>query len=862
MQKILIIAEKPSVANDIKNVLAKQASKNNSFKKEKDYFESEQYIISSAIGHLVEQKLPTGENGKSLPWKFDVLPVIPEDFELQPVSKTKVRFNVLKKLMKRKDVDLIINACDAGREGELIFRYITKLAKIKKNIQRLWLRSMTQSAIKEAFNNLRSDEDMLPLANAAFCRSESDWLIGINSTRAMTAYNSKYGGFNKTPVGRVQTPTLAILADREIKIRDFESKNYWEVHAQFNCQNGDYKAIWFDDKFTKDPKNEHSRENRIWDKESAQKINDVCKNKNAQVNEESKPQNQIAPMLFDLTSLQRDAASRFGFSAKRTLQIAQSLYEKHKAITYPRTDSKHLPNDYLDNVKNTIANLSQTQSFSELNIANHAQKIVNNKWISLNKRYFDDSKVSDHFAIIPTGQIPISIDEYELRLYRLICQRLVASFFPAAKWLLTTRITEIEAGNDKHLFKTKGKVLTSAGWLEVYQKDSKSKDDTTLVQVNQNEQVKNKEIEVVEKTTKPPARYNESTLLSMMETAGKLIEDNEFKQAMSERGLGTPATRASIIEGLIQDKYVARNGKDFVVNARGIKLIEQLTNMKINILASPEMTGKWEYKLKQMENGEYSRDNFMQEIKDLTKEVVVTTKEYAKIALNKKYPPFDVSCPECKSKPLSQDEGMFKCQNEGCNFKLPKVIASRPLSEKESKELLENLKLPTSDGFLSRFRQPFAAALELVKDEEKGGIKLNFIFEKSDQEKAEAQSVKDPNNKLCSCSICNKGDIYVTETAYICNQRAEHGTSVCKGRLSRNMCKYDIPQEQAKKFFVDGATDVIEKFISKKGRPFSARLVLNPTGRLIMKWEFQKRTSTKTKETPEKKTKSKASLKV
>ena len=829
MAKILIIAEKPSVANDLARVLGKRLGP---FKKEKDFFESDGAIISSAIGHLVEQKLPTTADGKSLPWKFDCLPVIPDEFDLQPIDGSKARLNLLKRLIKRKDVSEIINACDAGREGELIFFYIMKLTGVNKPTRRLWMQSMTNQSILDAFEKLRDEAEMEPLADAALCRSESDWLVGINSTRAMTAYNSKWGGFNKTPVGRVQTPTLAVLVERENEIRDFVAESYWEVHGTFSVAAGEYSGRWLDENFKKSPEKEHGRAERIWDRAEAEAILARSKGKPGTIEETSKPQKQTAPLLYDLTSLQREAANRFGFSARRTLQIAQALYEAHKALTYPRTDSRYLPEDYLATVKKTLSSLSDGGEKAH-GVAPHAAKVLKNEWVKPNKKIFNNAKVSDHFAIVPTGQIPSGLSDVEAKLFLLVCQRTIAIFFPPAEWLLTTRITRI--GDDA--FRTSGKVLQVPGWLEVYGKEAAGEDgEGTLVPAASGESAENTEMEILDKETRPPARFNEATLLSAMETAGKLVDDDELREAMSERGLGTPATRAAIIEGLITDKYVTRDGREFIVNNRGLRLIEQLQEMEIDLLASPEMTGEWEHKLKEMEARRFSRDKFMSEIRELTRNVVQTTKQYAQSALDREFPAFPVACPQCGASELGQDDGMFKCKNPECKFKLAKVVASRPLVEAEAKELLTSKFLSPRDGFLNRFRQPFAAALELV--EEKGNLKVKFIFEKSEEELAEAEAIKD-GDKLCECPVCKKGAIYETPTSYVCSERVSGDG--CKGRLSKEMCKYTIPREQALKFFTEGKTDLIDKFISKKNRPFSAHLVCNSKGKRLLQWQFPPR---------------------
>src|SRR6266403_1054564 len=503
MSKSLIIAEKPSVANDLAHALG-------GFKKAEEHFENEQYIISSALGHLVELCLPSELDVKRGKWSFANLPIIPEEFELKPIEKTKARFNLLKRLIQRKDVSELINACDAGREGELIFRYLVKLIGSKKPVRRLWLQSMTAESIRAAFEHLRSSEEVIPLAKAAVCRSESDWLVGINGTRAMTAFNNKTGGFQLTPVGRVQTPTLAILTEREEKIHHFKPRTYFEVFADSEVKAGQYRGRWFKEDFSKDG-DEDARAERIWEKENADAIKERCLGKTGVANEERKPTTQAPPLLYDLTSLQRDANAR-GFSAKRTLQIAQQLYERHKVITYPRTDSRYLPEDYLATVKSTLSKIDNP----------HAHKALESNWVKPSKRIFNNAKISGHFAIVPTGTAPHGLDEVQQKVYDMIVRRFVAVFFPAAQFEVTTRITRVE----KDAFKTDGKIIKDPGWLAVYGREAATEQgEESLVPITPNEAARVLDVEVTENETKAPARFNEATLLSAMEGAGKLIED-------------------------------------------------------------------------------------------------------------------------------------------------------------------------------------------------------------------------------------------------------------------------------------------------------------------------------------------------
>src|SRR5688572_2139960 len=437
MTKKLIIAEKPSVAGDIARALG-------GFARKADYYESDEFVLSSAVGHLLELVLPEAFDVKKGKWSFARLPVIPPHFELSPIEKSQARLNLLLRLIKRKDVTALINACDAGREGELIFRYLVQHARAKKPIERLWLQSMTQQSIREGFSKLRADKELLPLADAAKSRSEADWLVGINGTRAMTAFNSKEGGFYLTTVGRVQTPTLAILVEREEKIRAFTPRDYWEVHARFGAKAGEYGGRWFEPAFKRDEDGERKPE-RVWDAAHAAAVVAACRGKKGIATEETKPATQLSPLLFDLTSLQREANGRFGFPARMTLSLAQALYEKHKVLTYPRTDSRALPEDYLSTVKDTLKSLGETDAFSKF-----AKQILKQGWVKPNKRIFDNTKISDHFAIIPTLQLPKHLNEAESKLYDLVVRRFLAVFYPAAEYLQTTRITRV----GEHQFKT------------------------------------------------------------------------------------------------------------------------------------------------------------------------------------------------------------------------------------------------------------------------------------------------------------------------------------------------------------------------------------------------------------------------
>jgi DNA topoisomerase-3 len=638
MTKTLIIAEKPSVANDIAKTLG-------GFTKHDEYFESDEFVLSSAVGHLLEIAVPEEFDVKRGKWSFTHLPMIPPYFALNPIAKTEARLKVLNRLIKRKDVTALINACDAGREGELIFRLIAQNAKAKQPIKRLWLQSMTPGAIRQAFKQLRDDAEMLPLADAARCRSEADWLIGINGTRAMTAFNSKEGGFYLTTVGRVQTPTLSIVVEREEKIKKFVARDFWEVRADFVCAAGIYEGRWLDTKHKKDETDPEKRAERLWSKAAAESIVSACRGKQGAVTEEAKPTTSMAPALFDLTSLQREANARFGFSAKNTLGLAQALYERHKVLTYPRTDSRHLPEDYLPTVLQTLETLAEENNYQQF-----ASQITKKNWVKPNKRIFDNTKISDHFAIIPTTQAPKNLSEPEQKLYDLVTRRFLAIFFPPAEFQVTTRYTEVSG----HQFKTEGKVMTAPGWLAVYgkfvseEKESESGSaNGSLVPVVKGEKVQTDKIVANALVTKPPARYSEATLLSAMEGAGKLIDDEGLREAMAGKGLGTPATRAAIIEGLLYEKYLLREGREMLPTAKAFQLMTLLRGLGVSELTAPELTGEWEYKLSQIERGKISREEFMREIAQMTQIIVKRAKEYDNDTIPGDYATLVATCPNC-----------------------------------------------------------------------------------------------------------------------------------------------------------------------------------------------------------------------
>ncbi|MFM8769056.1 MAG: DNA topoisomerase III, partial [Rubrivivax sp.] len=778
MSKAIIIAEKPSVAQDIVRALTPVAGK---FEKHAEHFENERYVVTSAVGHLVEIKAPEEYDVKRGKWSFAHLPVVPPHFELAPIDKAKTRLNAVVKLCKRKDVTEMINACDAGREGELIFRLIEQYAAgakgtLHKPVRRLWLQSMTPQAIREGFERLRSDEQMRGLADAARSRSEADWLVGINGTRAFTACTSRDGGFFLTSVGRVQTPTLSIVVEREEKIRKHVARDYWEVRASFDAAAGTYEGKWFNPAWKKDPADPEQRADRLWTAADAQAIAQACRGEPATATEEAKPSTQASPLLYDLTTLQREANSRFGFSAKTTLSLAQALYEKHKVLTYPRTDSRALPEDYLGTVRSTFEMLADSPLPGPLReLSMHARKALNDGYVKPTRRVFDNAKVSDHFAIIPTLEAPKSLSEIEAKLYDMVVKRFLAVFYPSAEYLVTTRISTVKAAGAEHRFQTNGKVLVNPGWLAVYGKEAQD-DDATLAAVGPAERPLADPVDVAALKTRPPARFTEATLLSAMEGAGKLIEDEELREAMAEKGLGTPATRAAIIEGLIAEKYMLRDGRDLVPTAKAFQLMTLLRGLGVEDLTKPELTGNWEHQLAEMEHGRLKRDAFMADIAKMAERIVKKAKEYDRDTIPGDYATLKAPCPNCGGV-VKENYRRFTCTGadgaaEGCGFSITKIPAGRAFEIAEAEACLRDRQIGPLEGFRSKAGWPFTAEMKLVHDPDISNWKLEFDFgDEAQQAEGDGEPVDfSAQASLGACPKC-QGRVYDHGTSYVC----EHG---------------------------------------------------------------------------------------
>ncbi|NDO45599.1 DNA topoisomerase III [Clostridium sp. MD294] len=584
MGKILVVAEKPSVARDIARVLQCK-------KKGEGFLYGEKYIVCWAIGHLVTLADPEEYDDKYKKWKKETLPILPEQMKLKVIKKTAPQLRILKKLMNSKEVDSLICATDSGREGELIFRYIYEAVNCKKSFQRLWISSMTDIAIKEGFLKLKNSQEYDNLYVSAKCRAEADWLVGMNATRAYTLqYNALLS------IGRVQTPTLAIMVQRQKEINDFVPEIYYEVEVTYE----NFKGIWFDKKET---------ETKIKKLEQAENIIQKVKGKSGIISNIEEEQKKMSPpLLYDLTELQRDCNKKFGFSAQKTLSIAQSLYETKKAITYPRTDSRYLSDDMKSNIQKILKKLREIERYDE-----YVKQILSLEALPLGKRIIDNDKVTDHHAIIPTdAKINYeTLTEEQKKVYNTIVIRFLSVFYEQYIYKITKVITVIE---QEH-FISKGTTILQQGWTAIYKaldlKKKENKKEETLPELKKGQQVTAKQLKCNKKKTQPPAFYTDSSLLSAMENAGRFVEDEALKEQMKENGLGTPATRAAIIERLLTVGYIERKGKTLIPTEKGMKLIEIVPEQ----LKSPQTTGKWEKGLCSISKGKMTNEKFMTSIK-------------------------------------------------------------------------------------------------------------------------------------------------------------------------------------------------------------------------------------------------------
>ena len=702
MGKTLVIAEKPSVGRDLAGALP------GAFKQSKDktHLVGDDYVISWAVGHLVGLADPESYDEKLKKWRFADLPIVPDKFRLVPNDeRAKKQLQAVHKLMKDPEVDLIVNACDAGREGELIFAYTYETSGVTKPVKRLWLNSMTRKAIEAAFGELREGEEMRLLEEAARSRSEADWLVGMNATRAATIrLRAAFDG--AVSLGRVQTPTLALVVRRELDIRAFVPEPYWLVEALF-AATGErlYSGRYLGGK-------------RIPEDEASGIVRD-CEGKTGLITKLEKKEEREAPqLLYDLTSLQRNANTLFGFSARRTLAAAQRLYEEHKAITYPRTNSRFLTSDMIGEIKPTAAGVGHNAKYAE-----GAKYVTGLDRLPLG-RVVNDKKVEDHHAIIPTrAEHDLSrMGPDEARVYDLVAKRFLAIFHPDAVY----ERTRIETTVAEHVFRTSGRVLLEAGWKRVYGEEAQvgrprdeedSGGDQLLPALNEGEEAETRSVEALRKETQPPRRFTEASLLAAMETAGKDIQDADLREAMKDSGIGTPATRAAIIERLIQVGYIEREGRALHATEKGVQVISLLGG---HPLTSAELTGDWERRLGLIEQGEDSRPAFMSDIVKFTTDTVAELDKLKGVRIERaNLGP----CPICGRDVIENRKG-YSCwtrDDPGCGFVIWKKKANKILPVAVVKELMETRKTakPVS-GFRGRGGKgrQFSAKLKLEQGED------------------------------------------------------------------------------------------------------------------------------------------------
>jgi DNA topoisomerase-3 len=866
--KALVITEKPSVARDIVQALG-------GFTEHDGYWESGELVVTFAVGHLFELLEPEEIDPKYKRWTLADLPVIPAEYQLKKKKGQADRIRVIEKLHGRKDVDRIVNACDAGREGELIFREIMKYLGNAKPIQRLWLQSMTPAAIRDGFRQLRPDAELLGLAAAAECRAYSDWLIGMNATRALTKRLKSRREKTAWSAGRVQTPTLALLVDREAEVLAHVPRPYWRLSASFERDGAGWTGAWFDPDFSSGSDDE-LRDDRLFDEARARQIAQAVLGHGAVASETRKPSREAPPPLFDLTSLQREGNRRFGWSARRTLSAAQRCYEAHKVLTYPRTDSRCLPSDYrgvVDDVLRTFAGRAEVAS----EFAPHARRLLD-RGLENAGRIFDDSKVSDHFAIIPTGTLPTAaLSGDDRRLFDLVMRRFLGAFHPAALWERVERVTEV-AGQH---FRTRARALMEPGWREVLPPSSASADEDEAAALPplvpgqsdaEGVPAALRGVEVQAEETRPPARLTEARLLSLMENAGQDLEDEDLAAALHEKGIGTPATRAEIIENLIAKGYATRLGKALRPTVKGIRLIDTLKRVHIDRLASAALTGEIEQHLGEVEKGRRPARDFLSEMEDYAREIVDVARRFEYDEIYGDLPPLG-SCPNC-GRDVYEMAWFYRCEEKperdpDCPMRFWKDTSGRYLDRATVAALLRDGRTGTIDGFTARDGRTYRGHLELDRETWKVVVRSEGFS--GEGESAQPEYDVDPA-PLGRCPICEEHDVVETPTQFVCAgrlkaeeskdalgaaaQRAagersaagpadpaarQHSGPAGRGKaghkhacgfvLPRTVCKREITREEALTYLRGGRTELLTDFTSRFGRPFSAVLFLKENGR-------------------------------
>ncbi|MEE9394988.1 MAG: DNA topoisomerase [Planctomycetota bacterium] len=837
MNKTLVITEKKSVADEFAKVLGGSPAPDGEpreFAKHDIYYESQDLVIAWASGHLLELQQP-GEYDKA--WKFwslEKLPIIPEKFVHRPRgddAKSKKLLTSLVKHIRRDDVDKVVNGCDAGREGELIFNLIMDHAlsgrgktKAQKPVSRIWLQSMTADSIRAAFRDIRPAAEYQELRDAAYSRDRADWLVGMNGTRALT--KRFLGGKNRVSlaVGRVKTPTLAFLVDREREIDNFNPKSYWEISAKFSTdtQGKGAEETHYESRWTgKDADGKTS--DRLENLETAQAIVDKVKEKVGRAEDSIRRSKEKPPQLFDLTTLQRRASSAFGFTLKRTLSITQTLYEAKKAVTYPRTSSRYLPNDYRGETPKILSRLA-LGGYAEL-----VAKIPNRDAPDSERKgmVYDDKKVSDHFAIIPTGEVPTSLRADEKKLYDLIVRRFLAAFMPSAERETITRRTFVE----EETFKATARKLVVAGWRTA---EPIAADDQPFPELDADGGILCLESELLEKETSPPSRYTDGTLVGEMETCGKHVENEEEAEALKDTGIGTPATRAAIVEDLIYKRLARRDGRTLVPTALGSTLVRIVRNMDLGALAKPDLTGVWEQRLRQITDGEYPASKFQAAIVSDVEELVAKVKGAddagAIFAVDHGG---ELHCPKCDKLMVEKAYSYFCTDPEDCDTKIYKDAGGKHVFPEILRRVLEAK--GELVGPFTGFERPKAPCKMKIGDNALIVLEPEGDIEYEQMGEWKVEEVPD-GEVMGKCPKC-QAEVKAEGTGFKCQK--------CKFRLGKKLLLRDLPPEDVRKMLSgpNEATSLIEGFISRRGRPFKAQLLFDEEGAL--QWKFPPRAAKK-----------------
>jgi DNA topoisomerase-3 len=800
---VVVIAEKPSVATDIAKVLGVS-------KKKETHWESDEVWITWAVGHLLELKTPEEYDESFKNWRksIDKLPFIPENFKLKPITgrgSNRKQLTAIKKMITSKDCSEVVNACDAAREGELIFRRIVEFSKVKCKTSRMWLQSLTNDSIQNAWDNRVSSSDYEPLRDAAVSRAEADWIIGMNGSRvAATFLRTSRNDKKSLSIGRVQTATLGMIVDHEIAILSHNPAPFWELEAKFSSGDATWSARWERKGHKDDPENPEIKAHRITELSEKEMLEEILASDGeftaSQTDRDSK---EKPPLNFDLTSLQREANNLWSWSARRTLSVAQELYDTHKLTTYPRTDSRFLPEDMMEEISKTIRQLGAQDKLNE-----HSQRLIDNGLKNV-KRNFDDKKVSDHYAIIPTGKLPPSgLSSDAAKLYELIARQFLASFHPESVWKVEKRTTTKQGQN----FIKEARSLSIPGWRAVRPKKQDLPEGWGKLPSNPcpSQLVAH---EFKEEKTKPPGRLKEAGLLRLMEHAGKKIDDEELAAAMKGKGLGTPATRAETIEKLITREFIGRGkGGSLRATAHGIKMIDILRRIPIEWITSAELTGDMEAKLDGVQRGTNQRDAYMSEIRNRVQELVDKIRDHDRSELYSKNEPVG-SCPLCQSN-VGETILSYICEtnegrDKGCSFVMWKDASGRWFDKKTASRLLQEKSIEDLHGFFSRNGDGYEVSVNI---DDNGKVVIAG---------STAQTTDASDEELCPCPKCDQGTIRIGETTYACDN------AECKFRgLGRNVCKRDISVDEAKKILTEGKSDLIEDFTSRRGKPFPAYLIL------------------------------------